>query len=304
MGIFSDADLTDEYEDIDYRDVLAYFDYKSIPCFDNTMHNTYRICPRNYYWSIVRGFEPNRKSAPLAFGSAWHLFLENYLMGMPQEEACMLAVRSLTESGCSDQKRNPSTLIVLAGKYADAFEAREFEVIDTEMFGAIKLGDFIYGAKIDAVVMDEDRLKGVEHKTSSLMRSNYFDMWRMASQTRGYFNVMKKLQPDAYSLIINVAHIVKEPTFHREEMRWTPAQNLDWEVTQLNTNQQIKDSFHTGIWEQRTESCIGKYGACPFINLCMEPCGFLDVVPLHSEYRPRKWEPFHDELVEKKEGLT
>ncbi len=304
MGVFGNqyTETPQELQDIDYRDVVAYKDYASILCFDNTMHNTYRICPRKFYWSIVRGFEPNRKSSALAFGSAWHMFLEIYLKTRDADTAIKEAIRILIEADANDTKRNPNTLVILADQYQQTFDANEWEVIDTEMFGAIKIGNFIYGAKIDAVIKDGKYIKGIEHKTASMMPANYFDMWRMASQTRGYFNVLKKLLPDARSLIINVAHIVKVPQFHREEMRWSKAQNIDWELTQLNTNIQIKNDFETGIWEQRTESCIGKYGACPFINLCKESCRYQDVVPLKAEFKPRKWEPFHEELEVKKDA--
>lgn len=299
MGIFDsiDDDLQpDEFTDIDYRDVRAYENYSDITCFDNTMHNTYRICPRKYYWSIVRGFEPAKKSSPLIFGSAWHLFLEHYLKGVPIDAALVQPIRDLATSGITDSKRNPSVLMDLATKYDAQFGAADYKVIDTELFGAILIGDFIYGAKIDAVVEDRDKIKGMEHKTASRMGYGYFDMWRMASQTRGYFSVLKALNANASDLIINVAHIVKTPEFFREPLRWTKPQMIDWETTQINTNHQIKTDFKTEIWEQRTESCLGKYGPCPFLSLCMEPCDYKEVIPLHSEYVPRKWEPFHNEM--------
>ena len=176
-----------EDDGIDYSIYHAYQSPDEIECFDNTMLTMYRECPRKFYWSIIRGFEPRKKSAALSFGSAWHKFLEVYLKGETWQRALIPAMQTFQDGNPPDDKtRNLSTLTVLAERYDQIFGASEYEVVDTELFGAIVIGDFLYGAKIDAVVFDNKRLKGVEHKTTSRMEARFFDMWRMAMQTRGY----------------------------------------------------------------------------------------------------------------------
>ena len=302
MGIFDNAKKGDEIlnDDRDFSTLFAYESIETIEVWDNTMLNTYRQCPRKFYWQIIRGFVPRRKSPALSFGTAWHLFLENFLKGMDWKEALAIAIENFSSEE-QDTKRNLATLTDLAQKYVEQFGHSEYNVLDTEMFGAVQLGEIVYGAKIDAVIKDGKHIKAIDHKTSSRMDSRFFDMWRMSTQMRGYFYVLKSLFPEARSLILNVAHIVKNPTFHRDELLWSKANLTDWFRTCINTHQQIKADETTQIWEQRTESCITKYGACPYLDLCLERKDFKKVVPLKAEYDFKKWEPFEDELKERKD---
>ena len=302
MGIFDDNEGMMELpdSDIDYITHNAYANLSDIKVFDNTMMNTYRTCPRLFYWSILRGFEPRKKSAALAFGGAWHEFLEHYLMGEGLEDSLQKAITFFLAEDVSDLKRNITTLTTLANLYNERFTMLEWEVLGTEVLGIVPIADFLYGAKIDAVVKTNEGVKGVEHKTSSMMKARYFDMFRMSSQCRGYYFVLKNQMHEVKGLVLNVAHIVKKPDFYREHLRWSTAQIEDWLLTTINTRAAMLQSQESGIWQQNANSCCTMYGNCPMMDSCLDPRPYTEVIPNHSEFRPRKWEPFHDTIKESK----
>lgn len=299
MGIFEgNTEITEvPDQEIDYALWCAYESLDAIQVFDNTMMNTTRECPRKFYWSILRGFEPRRKSAALSFGSAWHDFLEHYLKDGDFADALNSAIIMFNAEGVSDQKRNITTLATFATMYDKQFSHLEWNILGTEVYGTVPIADFMYGAKIDAVAdTGNGQIKGIEHKTASMMKARFFDMFRMSSQCRGYFHVLRQQMEGVQGLILNVAHIVKEPDFYREDLRWNETQMKEWLDLTIYTRSDMLRYAKQDFWPQCPSSCFSMYGACPYLDLCMDPKPYHKVVPLHADYQPRKWEPFADFL--------
>jgi len=298
MALFSqdDMEILTEDNEIDYSQQWAFKSIEDIKVWDNTCLMTYRQCPRLFYWSILRGFEPRRKSAALSFGTAWHEFLEKYLLDPSDIEGALnFAAKNFIASGQQDKTRNLTSLALFAQMYHERFADSGWKVLGTEVFGTTIIGDFLYGAKLDGIIEQTTGIFAVEHKTASRMGANFFDGWRLATQTRGYFHVLKEQIEDAKGIIMNVAHTVTKPDFFREELRWSPEQDKDWVMTQLSTHLDLQKSQASNVWPQHTSSCMTCYGPCAFQEICLERGDYHEVVPSHASYVPRKWEPFHDQ---------
>lgn len=138
-----------------------------------------------------------------------------------------------------------------------------------------------------------------DHKTTSILSSDFFSGFAIAMQPLGYVNAVKQAFPDLpiQGFCLNVA-ACRKPTktgtgfeTHRSFFRYE-----DWQFTEWNTNvlaliEEFLANLSAQSFPQKTTWCIGKYGKCAYFDVCsMPPDLRLDILSSH-DYSDNTWKP-------------
>jgi hypothetical protein len=188
---------------------------------------------------------------------------------------------------------------------------QEMELVAVEQPFAVplpNLNDHWYVGRLDKVFhFRGQRLVG-EHKTTTAyatqgnFRPDFVDSWNTSSQAKGYefgaglfFNGVDGVWIDA-ALVHKKIHDAFKfiPVAHHPEllMEWLhTTEQWAWSVT-LATKQFEAGESVTSCFPKNENHCFGKYGTCPFLDICRTT---PDVTKLDGPpvgYKVEKWEPF------------
>lgn len=151
---------------------------------------------------------------------------------------------------------------------------------------------------IDKVVSIHDKIWVLDHKTTSMFGSDYFDDFELSTQPIGYQWAMERiLQKPVDGYIIDCLVTRKktktgtEREFHRH---FYPREQWKLDEWPKNTLELVSDFVHNlvrGYFPQKTTHCRGKYGKCQYFDTCnFKPSQRL--LYLNSDaYQPFTWSP-------------
>ena len=174
--------------------------------YDNTRISDFRRCARYFFYRHVLHWAPDRKSAPLVFGGAWHKAMElvwekGTVAGANKEEIADEAYEWFIEDWCESGMPHPSDIdfdmqkdlsprtpmhaqemiIAYLDKRWDAFQRGDFLVKEIEHGFAVPLdpddSSLFYIGKIDKIVQcapRNNKIVGIEHKTTTAYKKNEF----------------------------------------------------------------------------------------------------------------------------------
>jgi len=143
--------------------------------FDNFALDCFRNCPAFYDWRINRGIiKPGAKKTAADFGTSIHLSLEHYYKNGMTDASIAEAIQLFADSfadkqDITDEKRTLAKGLDILSKYFTKYRHEPFNVITTEVGGAMELGEYLYTFRIDLAV-EWYSPKGVylfDHKTTS-----------------------------------------------------------------------------------------------------------------------------------------
>lgn len=177
---------------------------------DNTELETYAHNPRCYFWEHVMGLVPSTgqpddmvvevvPNAPLIFGGAFHLWLENWYDGKSPEESYDLTIAEfgdlLGALEMAGDYRTAGRLQIVIDEYLHDDERiemdRPFRTLHVEQYVVRPIDGIIaHGGKIDMVRIDErdNTVTILDHKTSKKkVKSDYYmDWFNYSNQITGY----------------------------------------------------------------------------------------------------------------------
>jgi len=294
--------------------------------FDNFALDCYRDCPFYYYCRIVLGVvKPGAKKTAAEFGAAIHLSLEHfYKNGMTDtaiKEAMTLFLGSFKED-LADDKRTLGKGLELLGKYFSRYRNEPFNVVDTEVGGAVELGDYLYTFRIDLITewLSPKGIYGWDHKTtSSLSRM----VVKPHNQGTGYVYVLNQHYENVLGFIFNTIGVYKSneemdksapkipspktgkliyATKEREILVRMPTSRSQIEVDQwkketLYLIHQIEESQREGVWPRKTKFCTAYASKCQYLDLCQaqEPERILEALIAGEIYQIDPWQPYKNE---------
>jgi hypothetical protein len=163
--------------------------------------------------------------------------------------------------------------------------------------GTIKI---IWTGKIDLIYRREGRIYIMDHKTTSMMGPNYFKEFDLSSQVYGYLWAAAKLlnQPIA-GFIVNALAVRKQTkTGKRFEFERYPIPGDDFLVAEW-----IEDTLHIisdfiemakrAYFPKHTKWCVGKYGLCPYIQVCQLPEHSKETILMSGNFKTVEWDPLN-----------
>ena len=298
--------------------------------YDNTMLSAYKDCPRKYFIRHMLGWRSEGTATPLAFGLAWHAAQDVVWVEAkfnPPQTLLYLAHTKFCEAWSEEglpvemdlaqiEEYNPRTPSIAKEMLVEYIEARwrmlqEAELLACEQPFAVPVPDtenIWYIGRLDKVVRYNGQVLTLEHKTTTEykkdggFRATYIDGWYSDSQIKGYqygaglFFGVEQVWVDAalvHKTVHNAFRFV--PVAHQLPLlqEWIN-DTTEWiNRTQRDVARYTVDGeLKPGTFPKNENSCVGKFGPCPYLNICRTTAdpSKLDEVP--PGYIEERWIPF------------
>jgi len=310
-------------------------------CYDNTRVSGYKVCPRSYFIRHVLGWRSEGTGAALVFGLSWHDGQDavwKFAKELTQSQLTEIAFEAFKQTWQAwglevdmdlDRQaymapRTPGTAHEMFDQYTQARwrMLQECEVVAIEQPFAVPLPDMEnhwYIGRLDKTVDYNTQRLILEHKTTTAyatignFRSDYVDSWYASAQVKGYQFGGGLYYPGLAGVWVDAALVHKKihdafkfiPISHNFVLleEWIGG-TKGW-VAQISAEEdayKAAGELTPGMFKKNEESCFGKYGQCPFLDICRTVAdpGKLPEVP--GGFVHEVWEPFSilglDKLVQ------
>ena len=300
-------------------------------CFDNTRISAYKECPRKYFLRHVMHWNSEGTANALVFGLSWHDGMDivwTHAHKHKIDDLAQMAQLSFLKTweawgldpnpdlATMDRMapRNPSVAHEMYYNYIDQRwnMLQRSELLSAEQPFAVPmpgLTDVWYIGRLDKAIQYEHQKLILEHKTTTAyatvgnFRSDYVDSWYSSSQVKGYQFGGGLYYPGLDAVWVDAALVHKKihdafkfiPVSHKFNLleEWI-GDTKGW-IYRIITDTDAYNAageLRGGVFPKNEDSCYGKYGTCPFLNICRavaDPTK-LDNVP--AGYVKEVWEPF------------
>lgn len=132
--------------------------------------------------------------------------------------------------------------------------------------------------KMDLMINLDNALWVMDHKTTSIAGPSYFREYELAQQTIGYCWAAQQIygQP-VTGLLLNA--IIGRPLtktgtgtdFQRQRYYYRPDQLEEWNLDICTLTADFIANLTRGFFPRETKWCVGKYGVCPYFEVCTLP---------------------------------
>jgi hypothetical protein len=265
---------------------------------------TFRDCPRKYYNRYVKQLQRRRfKPAALAFGTAWHDWLECWHSGSGEPE--------WADVDDMDRMRLSHMAFGYINKWGREKGCSEVDCkLEMPVLNPVTLAksrSFTFAGYLDGLMANEQGWRIFEHKTASTVNGNYLAKLWSDSQLSGYTALCEYNGMDidhcVYDVVcksrikqkkgesneeFNARHAdiyMDGSMYHREIMPISKQQVSDWLRDLWQTTQFILMCQRTGQWPRNTGRCYDYYSECEFAALCQN--GDSKIIA-DNEYEPRR----------------
>ena len=297
---------------------------KDIQAYDNYSISTFRECPRKHYYRIERGIIKDGAFALAAeFGIALHKGFETFYSGnmtIDAQDAALLEFTTyyipiyMSNNGpVIEDKRTPDKGIDLLSKYFTHYKNEPFEVIATEVGGAIELRpDLIYTTRIDLIVqwLSPRGIFGFDHKSTSDMSGL---VPKPNNQITGYVANLMEMYEDVLGFQMNLIGVfktdkqkdrlsgkmVEREIFQRLSTTRNSKEITMWKKEILQTVDFIDRCRDSKIWPRFDKCKPWRNSLCPYHDLCLTQDE--DMVEKLIELGAYKYEPWSAYKEEEKE---
>ncbi len=297
---------------------------------DNTEFTTWNACfVKGLYWGGLRRVSVSGQT-PLIFGSCVHTGLKLLLTGSSLKDATAAALAEASRDSLDsylDAKRNTTVLVDILDSYHSHVKILPSErLLPVQLDGKlvveqnfnIPLGDLHFAAGdlwfqepttikvnwtgiIDLLIAVDNKIWIVDHKTTSVMGDKFADDKQRSSQMLGYTHVARliaeRLGMPIAGVVIN-ALAMRSAGFEFKQFKLPMA---SWRTTEWHTEtlaavaqliRQLYDFIATQIAVPNRESCVTKYGKCPYFDLCeMVPSSRHSFIANDAFFKSNVWNP-------------
>lgn len=299
--------------------------------FDNTRLSTFKTCPRKFFIRHVLGWRGDGTASPLAFGGAWHEGMDatwRNAKSMNQEELTNAAFQAFLikweEEGYSAnmslaemdmlKARTPGTAHEMYYNYINQRWAmlQEAEIIAIEQPFAVPLPgikDTWYIGRLDKTIHYNGQKIILEHKTTTAyatqggFRPDFIESWYSSAQCKGYEFAGNIFYEEISGVWVDAALVHKKV---HDQFRFVPIKHSrplliewindakHWAENILKQKELFMDAgeLRNGNFPRNEESCFGKYGKCPYLDICRSCDDPSKLSGPPVGYVEDRWEPF------------
>lgn len=150
-----------------------------------------------------------------------------------------------------------------------------------------------YGGLIDLVIEHSGYIYNMDHKSTSMLGSTFFTQFRPNAQMTGYtWGVSQLSGREVAGTYINAIGVFAkgETRFERQPTQRTAEEIAEWRRGVIIKCNAIARAKRTGEWDLRTMNCVGKYGACEFLDVHTLPFESDRQRVLSTDYEVRPWQ--------------
>lgn len=301
--------------------------------YDNTRLSDFKRCPRLFFFRHVLNWVPKGTRLPLVFGGAWHAAMEVIWGAMaqrPDKEKLVKAGYAAfleywereglpgTMSYEQEKEFSPRTpgkaYEMIVAYVMDRYERFDhIEVLAIEQAFMVPLDPLdptlFYVGKIDKIVRMGNKIRGIEHKTTTAyakngdFRSLFLESFSPNSQVDGYQYALHMLYPgESGGVWVDAALVHKEReafTFIPVEKQMKYLDNWLWDTKTwiaavegelAKLDQASSQMPYMPAFPKNTNSCWDFNSACAYHDICKawtNPLG-RDVP---EQYNVEKWDP-------------
>jgi len=315
-------------------------------CYDNTQVSAYKSCPRSYFIRHVMEWRGTGTAIPLVFGLSWHEAMDavythkdeqhrdvvelGYTAFLGEwEKNGMNPVPSLSQNA-EYLPRTPTVAKEMLDNYIRARGRllNECDLISCEQPVAVPmptLQDTWYIGRLDKTVHYQGNTIILEHKTTTAyatignFRNDYVDSWYSSSQVKGYQFAGSLYYPDKTAPQVwvdaSLVHKKIHDAFKLIPINHSSVLLQEWLIDTTRWIQDIKKDKEEfvksgeltgGIFKRNEDSCYGKFGSCPFLDICRTCADPSKLTEPPPGFIKEAWEPFSilglNKLLETEDG--
>jgi hypothetical protein len=294
--------------------------------WDSVSLGLFKQCAHKYYLTLIEGWHLHPQPVALQFGIYFHKCMETRLRllarGMDPHEVQLRTVRLALLLGESLQpgrtERTKETLARAVSWYCEQFNDDAMRVTTrpngeptVEYSFIIPLADdkgpfqvdghqmYMCG-HLDAYVEFLGDYWVCDYKTSKgTLDDNFFADFSNSYQQKGYMAAAHTLAstpssaipaPPKGVIITGIELGVNYNRFARQQVTWTTMQLNDY-LTDLKVLIESAALFaDRGRWPHNETQCVGRYGKCPFFDVCAATPPARQRL-LESSFRKSVWDP-------------
>ncbi len=300
-------------------------------CYDNTRVSGYKFCPRSYFIRHILNWKSEGTAMALVFGLSWHDGMDVVWRGAKKFNkddlgtmAHLKFLETWEEWGLSPNPtleqahwwgaRTPGTAAEMYHNYIDQRwdMMKDAILLAAEQPFAVPMPGFEdvwYIGRLDKSIQWGNQTIILEHKTTTSyategnFRSDYVDSWYSSPQVKGYqfggglfYAGLDGVWVDAALVHKKIHNAFKFiPVAHKFDLltEWI-ADTGEW-IHRIRRDIQSYNSegkLVAGTFPKNEDNCYGKFGVCPFLNICrttVDPSALTQVPPGYVE---ELWEPF------------
>lgn len=264
---------------------------------DPSKLSTFTECPRRYFYRYVLGWDYEKPSIHLEFGSAWHLAMEHLHRELPKRERAaseiiLEAHQKLTdyyrsyfgpELDESNAPKNPQRALTALIEWVTTYNGEVFEPVYTEIAGSVPIShERVLHFRMDAILIVDGLYRARDFKTAGTLSRSWIDQWKISDQMFTYYHALRCLYPSAQVWGIEVDGAIFNKTkmqYHRVPVRPSPEMmnqwlwNVNFHVEQIYEQHWRLAEAREGdacleAFPQHRKSCTGYFG-CPYLDFCL-----------------------------------
>lgn len=146
---------------------------------------------------------------------------------------------------------------------------------------------------------DGHTLRVCDHKTTSILSDAFFNSFQVSMQPIGYVAAMRAAFPDLNikGFYLNCA-ACRKPTktgiayeSYRRPYDYTAWQCEEWKQDLLALIGELLHNLTSKNFPKKTNWCAGKYGACPYLDVCSAPASQRAMILNTGLFADNTWKP-------------
>lgn len=285
---------------------------------DNSTLEYYTACRRSFQYYALQKRQLSSERQALNFGTSIHAGLDARYKDASLDEQ-LTAIRdffsTLPPNLDPEEHRTCEFAEQLHNNYHKEYPFEPFTVLKDDEgkpmveisfavpFDTINDIQVVYMGRIDLVSYWDGQLYPVDHKTTSILGSRFFDEFINSSQLIGYcwaFQRLSQKQVDGYMVnAINTAKPVIKvtpktaPRFARQKFQLEQERIAEWYDNTHTIISDIIRDVERGEFPMETRWCVGKYGRCPYLDACSLPPISRPGLLSSSLYKDVTWSPLN-----------
>ena len=151
----------------------------------------------------------------------------------------------------------------------------------------------LWTGQIDAIIRRFDVLRVMDHKTTTMLGANFFAEFMNSSPAMGYTWAAQHILGDKVAGLFLNAIALRRPSkagvqfkVQRRSYDYDAERLAEWQYNTLTLVSDFLSHLDRGFFPMEYRWCVGKYGACKYLDVCSMP-------PAQRERRAA-WEHFRE----------
>jgi hypothetical protein len=206
----------------------------------------------------------------------------------------------------TDEKRTLAKGLEILSRYFGKYRREPFNVIATEIGGAMELGEYLYTVRVDMATewFSPKGVYGWDHKTTSSLGRFVV---KPNNQFSGYCAYLSEMYENLLGFMVNQIGVYKTDKqkdkatgkmVEREILVRVPTSRTrreieDWKRETIHLIHQIEDCQLKDVWPKHTNFCTAYSSKCMYLDLCQSQDRDI-VIPLIESgvYQKELWTPY------------